>query len=135
LKEFSSHAKLIQYGNHATKVINMITNVAPHCATLTICAGDKIIIIHHFKHFFNTPVTLDGMDKVWALLGNGATASPVQVDMSSVCGFSAVTPNFKALSKATDLEALCALPLPTAAEVHADKPLKFQGKWMITMPP
>jgi hypothetical protein len=59
-------------GANATKVINMITNTAPHYATLVICAGHKIIIIHHFKHDFNMPVTLDGMDKLWALLGNGS---------------------------------------------------------------
>jgi hypothetical protein len=35
----------------------------------------KIIIIHHFKHNFNTPVTPDGTDELWALLGNGVTSS------------------------------------------------------------
>jgi adenosine/AMP kinase len=116
LKDFSGLAKLIQYGANATEVINMITNAAPHCATLAICAGHKIIIIHHFKHDFNTLVTLDGMDELCTLLGNGATALPVQANMSSVHGFSSVTPTFKALSEATDLEALCAQPLPSAAK-------------------
>jgi hypothetical protein len=84
LKDFSGHTQLIQYGANATEFINMIINAPPHCATLVICAGHKIITIHHFKHDFITRVTLDGTDELWALLGNGATALPVQVDMSSV---------------------------------------------------
>jgi hypothetical protein len=76
------------------------------------------------------------MEELWTFLGNGTMAYPVQVDMSlSVCGFSSVNPTFKAMSEATDLEALQALPLPLAVEVRADDMLKFQGKLMIGMPP
>jgi hypothetical protein len=57
------------------------------------------------------------MDELCTLLGNGAAALPVQANMSSVHGFSSgVTPTFKALSEATDLEALCAQPLLSAAK-------------------
>lgn len=47
--------------------------------------------------------------EVWALMGGGAMAALVTMDMTSVCDFEGIIPKFADLNGAVDIEALHAL--------------------------
>jgi hypothetical protein len=56
-------------------------------------------MIHHFDVDVKSPILPQGTGKIWALLGNGATASPIEVPMNTFGDASGATPTHETTRK------------------------------------
>ena len=134
LRDFKGYAEILKHRDSDDRTITNLTRT-PHCAILVLSTNHKVKIIHHFQQDVNTPILPEGTDELWALMGSGATAAPIQVPMNAFRNHEAITPSFDDIHGAKTLEELKALPTPNR-ETTADNPtLSFKGKMSIAVPP
>ncbi len=134
LSAFKGYAEFLKYRDSTDRTITNLTRT-PHAAILVICSHHKVKIIHHFYQDVNTPVFPEGTDELWALLGGGATAAPIQLPTDAFRNHEAITPCFNDIHGTKTVEELRALSTPTRSVVADNPTLTFQGKLSIAIPP
>lgn len=136
LKDFRGYAELLQHGESTSTCVTHL-KAAPESAALVFTGNNKVKMIHHFDVDVKSPVLPQGTGKIWALLGNGATASPIEVPMNTFGDASGATPTFADIQQAKTIAELRALKLPSSNELKkkANKRLKFDGKRAVATPP
>ncbi len=69
-----------------------------------------------------TPVLPQGMDKLWALIGSGAIATPVEVPVATFSDATGATPSFMDIQQAPSVEALTAILTPSGLVLKRRRP-------------
>lgn len=134
LEDFQGYSQLLVREN-SMEICKMHLTSTPHCALLTICNGHMVKIIHHFHHDVKTPALPAGADKLWALIGPGATTSPIGLPDDTFNNCDGVMPTFKDISGAVTLEDLVKVPAPDSSTAQKDPSLKCRGKKCVAVPP
>lgn len=91
----------------------------------------KIKIVHQFRYDRRSPANPTGSNSLWALVGCGAMAYPVQLDMRLLNSCSGLAPTYAELSGASNAEAVKALTHPARESRNTPK---FEGKKMVVIP-
>jgi hypothetical protein len=98
LKDFRGYAELLQHGKSTSTCVTHL-KAAPESAALVFTGNNKVKMIHHFDVDVKSPILPQGTSKIWALLGNGATASPIEVPMNTFGDASGATPTHETTRK------------------------------------
>jgi hypothetical protein len=134
LTDFNGYAHLLNLKAMTAECILELT-MARHCALLTYCTGKKIKIMHHFHHDVKTPVLQVGTDKLWVLIGHGATALPVGLTPDLFLGCKGVTSTMSEILEAASIDELKKLKLVLKEQLQEHPELQYKGKKGIMLPP
>ena len=106
----------------------------PDCVLLVPSANKHAKLVHHPMIDVRTPLNPNGRDKLWALIGHGATSSPMFLLDTIFREVQGACPPFQDMATAGDVADFISLVPPAGPTMRGSEP-PFHSKWAIVLPP
>ena len=104
------------------------------CVLLVPSANKSAKLVHHPMIDVRTPLNPNGRDELWALIGHGATSSPVFLPDTIFHEVQGACPPFKDMATAGNAADFISL-VPSAGPMMRGSEPPFHGKRAIVLPP